>query len=87
VRMALGAQPGDGLRAVLKEGLRPVVVGVVCAGMAAEALRGLLYGVGPLDPAVLGGVAGVLLLAAAVACWVPGRRASRLDPTAALRHE
>ena len=91
LRMALGAQPGDVLGAVLKEGLRPVAVGLACgvlgAAIAAEALRGLLFGVGPLDPAALGGVAGVLLLAAAAACYVPGRRASRMDPTVALRHE
>ena len=87
----MGAQPGDVLRAVLQEGLRPVAVGVASevagAALAARALRGLLFGVGPLDLAVLGGVVLVLLLAAAGACYVPGRRASRLDPTIALRHE
>ena len=87
----MGAQPGDVLRAVLGEGLRPVAVGVaggvVGAALAAKALRGLLFAVGPLDLAALGGVVLVLLLAAAGACYVPGRRAARLDPTIALRHE
>jgi len=91
LRMALGAQPGDVLGAVLKEGMRPVALGIGCgvvgAAIAAEALKGLLFGVSPLDPAALGSVACVLLLAAAGACYVPGRRASRLDPTVALRHE
>src|SRR5271157_2324668 len=83
-RPALGALPGDVLGAVLKEGPTPVAVGIACgvpgAPMAAGAVRGLLFGVGPLDPAVLGSAARVLLLAGAAACYVPGRRASRLDP-------
>jgi putative ABC transport system permease protein len=91
LRMALGAQPGDVMRAVLHEGLRPVVIGMGCgivgAALAARALRGLLFGVGPLDFAALGGVVMVLLMAALAACYVPGRRASMVDPTVALRHE
>jgi len=69
LRMALGALPGDVLGAVLKEGLTPVAVGIACgvpgAAMAAGAVRGLLFGVGPLDPAVLGSAAGGLLRAGA----------------------
>ena len=91
LRMALGAQQGDVLRSVLQEGLSPVFWGIACgiAGTAMEAawLKSLLYGVAPLDPIALGGVACLLLFAGAGACYVPGRWASRLDPTTALRHE
>ncbi|MBZ5623009.1 MAG: hypothetical protein LAQ69_30400 [Acidobacteriia bacterium] len=74
----------------MAEGLRPVAAGValgmIGASAGASALRSLLFGVGPLDPAALGGVACVLLVAAAAACYVPARWASRVDPLRALRH-
>jgi predicted permease len=91
LRMALGAVPGDVMRWVFAIGFRPVLFGLA-AGLAAailigRALRGLLYGIAPTDPMSLGLVALVLLLTAALACYVPARRAARLDPTIALRHE
>ena len=91
LRMALGAQQGDVIRSVLAQGLRPVVVGLVlglgAAGIAATSIRSLLFGIEPLDPAALGGVSGVLLLAATLACYLPARRASCVDPVIALRFE
>lgn len=91
LRMALGAQSSEVLRSVLLQGLRPVLtglaVGMVVAGLGARAIRSFLFGVGPLDPVALGGVAVILLFAGASACYLPARRASRLDPVIALRLE
>jgi ABC-type lipoprotein release transport system permease subunit len=89
--MALGAQSFEVLQTVLLQGLRPVLaglaIGMVVARLAATAIRGFLFGVGPLDPMALGGVAAILLLAGALACYLPARRASLLDPVMALRLE
>jgi predicted permease len=91
LRIALGAQRADVFGRVLRQGLTPVVAGVamglVGASAAAVALKSLLFGIGPLDPVAIGGVAALLLVAATAACYVPARRASHLDPTEALRHE
>jgi putative ABC transport system permease protein len=91
LRVALGAQQRDVLRAVLVEGLRPVLIGLVL-GMAggqigAQWIRSALYGIDVIDPATLGGVSVVLLVTAIVACYVPARRASTVDPMVALRAE
>jgi predicted permease len=89
VRIALGARTGDVLRMVIAEGVRVVAIGVaiglVVALLAARALEGLLYGVSPHDPAVVAGVAVVLLLVAVAASLAPAWRASRVDPSTALR--
>ncbi|MBI4903114.1 MAG: ABC transporter permease [Acidobacteria bacterium] len=91
VRMALGAQGSDVMGMMLRQGLLLTATGCTIGLAGAFALsrlvRGLLYGVGPADPVTY--VAAVLLLAAGavIACWVPARRATRVDPLVALRHE
>jgi predicted permease len=91
IRTALGASVATLLRLVLHEGLRLAVLGVVLgAGLALAVGRlfsGLLVGVSPVDPATFAVTIGSLLLAASLACAVPARRATRVDPAVALRHE
>ncbi len=91
LRLALGAMRRDIVRGVLSTGLRPVVAGLVvgaaCAVALWTALESMLYGVEPTDPLVIGGVAGLLLATAIVACAIPALRAARLDPVTALRNE
>jgi predicted permease len=91
LRMALGAGQDEVVRGVLKQGMRPVVmglaVGLVAACSGAALVRNLLFGVGALDPVAFGGAIAVLLSAAVAACYVPARRAAQLDPGSALRAE
>jgi ABC-type antimicrobial peptide transport system permease subunit len=91
LRMALGAQRGDLVRWVVVRGLRPVIAGVV-AGLAAayglaSLIAGLLYDVRPRDPLTFAAAAATLLVVALIACWLPARRAARVDPLSALRAE
>jgi ABC-type antimicrobial peptide transport system permease subunit len=83
VRLALGAERSDLVRWVVARGVRPVLAGLV-VGLA---VASLLFGVEPRDPLTFGAAAGTLLLVALVACWLPARRASIVDPLAALRSE
>ena len=89
VRMALGAQPGQVLSMVMRQGLGIVAVGlavgILLAAGAASALRGVLYDVAPFDPLAWALALSAMLAAAAVANVVPARRAMRIDPMAALR--
>ena len=91
VRVALGAQNRDVLREVLTEALRPVlsglVLGVAGGQIAAQSIRATLFGINVLDPAALGGVVSVLLVTATLACYLPARRAAKLEPLTALRQE
>jgi putative ABC transport system permease protein len=89
VRLALGATPADVRRMVVRQGMRLAVIGactgLVLALVATRFLRGLLYEVNPLDPASLLMATMLLLGAAGVACYLPARTASRMDPLVALR--
>ncbi len=91
IRMALGAERGDVIKLVLRMGLRLVILGVligVAASLAlARVISSQLWGVSAYDPATLATVPLLLLLTGLVACWVPARRASRVDPLVALRYE
>ena len=91
VRVALGASPADILTMVIGQGARlagvGLAVGVVLALAASRLLQGLLFGVTARDPAILGTVVAVVAVAALGACYVPGRRALRVEPVAALRAE
>jgi putative ABC transport system permease protein len=91
VRMALGAAPRDVLAMVLGQGARLAAAGVA-AGIAGafaltRAIGSMLFGVGPRDPLTFVSLAIVLTAVALVACYVPARRATRVDPIQALRHE
>ncbi len=89
LRSALGATSSDLLRMVLARGLGlalfGVMLGLIGALVTTRYLRALLFGIGPMDPVMLGGAALTLLTVAAAACLVPARRAIRVDPMEALR--
>jgi putative ABC transport system permease protein len=91
IRMALGARRTDVLRLVIRMGARLVVLGLAIGLLVSLALSRViasqLWGVSPSDPVTLVSVAAVLLLTGLVACWVPARRATRVDPLVALRYE
>jgi len=91
IRMALGARPGHVLALIVRQGMRPALLGLVAGIFAAAVLtrymRSLLFQVSTNDPVVFIGVALVLALVAAVACFLPARRAAYLDPVVTLRSE
>ena len=91
VRMALGAQPRDVLRLVVGQGMALIIVGgaigLVLALALSRAVSGLLFNLSATDPLTFAGVTLLLGLAALAACYLPARRAARVDPMIALRHE
>ena len=91
IRMALGAQAGQVLRLVLRQGMTlaaiGLVLGLLCAFGSTRLVGTLLYGVNPSDPLVFIGVTSVLAAAAFAACYFPARRALKIDPVIALRFD
>jgi putative ABC transport system permease protein len=91
IRIALGAQPSDVFLLVLRRGLNLVLLGI-CIGLAASfgltrLMASQLYGVSATDPLTFAAVAIVLAFVALLACYIPARRAMRVEPMVALRHE
>ena len=91
LRMALGATSSDVRRMMLMQGLKPTIVGMtlglVAAAFSTRVVRSLLFGVTPTDPLTFALVPPLLLALATLACYLPARRATHLDPTVALRAE
>ncbi len=91
IRLALGAQAGDVLRLILRQGLTLTLLGVAGGVLVSlgctRLLAGVLYGVTPTDPSTFAALAVLLTAVALAACFIPARRAMRVDPMVALRHE
>ena len=90
-RIALGAQRKDVLQLILGRGILLAAAGVILGSLLAliltRQMRSMIYGVSTTDPLTFAGVALLLMLVATAACYIPARRAMRVDPMSALRHE
>ena len=91
VRIAVGAQVRDVFRLVIGQGVRLAIIGCGLGATGAVGvtrfIAGLLYGVEPGNAHVIAAAAGLLFAAAVIACWLPARRAAKVDPMVALRAE
>jgi ABC-type antimicrobial peptide transport system permease subunit len=89
--MALGATARDVGRLIVRQGLKLVLIGIVIGGVSALALQRvigkLLFGISPTDPLTFTMIAFLLIGVALLACWIPARRATKVDPLTALRSE
>ena len=90
IRMALGAQKGDVLRQIVRQGMTLTIIGVFAGLLGAlgltKTIATLLFGVGANDPASFIGISILVLSVAFLACYLPARRAAKLDPLTALSH-
>ncbi len=91
IRMALGAQAGDVVRLVIGQGMKLALLGIAVglggALVVTRSMKTLLFGVRPTDPLTFAAIALLLMLVALLACWIPARRATKIDPLTALRQE
>jgi ABC-type antimicrobial peptide transport system permease subunit len=91
IRMAMGARPGQIISQVLEGGMKLVLLGLVlgllAAAGAAQAMTSLLYSVTPIQPLLYAAVTATFSAIAALACLIPARRAARIDPILALRYD
>jgi ABC-type antimicrobial peptide transport system permease subunit len=91
IRMALGAAPSDLLLMVLREGIMLTILGIVGGTIGAlfltRVMASLLFGISPTDPVVYVAISALLLAVSIAACYLPARRATRVDPVVALRNE
>jgi len=91
IRLAIGAQATDVLRMVVGEGLKLTMLGtglgLVGALIVARLISSLFFGIGPYDPVTFAGITVLLTMVAFLACYIPARRATRVDPLVALRYE
>ena len=91
IRLAVGAQTGEVFALIMKQGTRQtlvaVTVGLLLSLAVGQLLAKLLYEISPADPIALGGSAALLAAASLLACWLPARRATKVDPMVALRAE
>ncbi len=91
LRMALGAQGRDVLKMVVGQGMLLVVIGIVCGLVGAfgmtRVMSSLLFNVSTTDPATFGGIAALFVAVGIIACYIPARRAMKVDPLIALRYE
>jgi putative ABC transport system permease protein len=91
VRMALGARPADVLRLALRQGMAlaaiGALIGLIGSFAATRVLKAALFGISPTDPVAFVTITSLLLAVAFVACYIPARRATKVDPMVSLRHE
>jgi ABC-type antimicrobial peptide transport system permease subunit len=91
IRLALGATSGQLVRMIVRQGMAPVVMGLVsglvCALLTSRFIASQLFGIAPNDIGTIGCLASFVMAAAIIACWIPARRATKIDPLTALRFE
>jgi putative ABC transport system permease protein len=91
IRAALGAQSSDIVKMVVRQGLWMtgvgLVIGLIGAAATTRTLKGLLFGITPGDPMTFIGIATLVVAVGLLACWIPARRAAKVDPMVALRYE